>query len=63
VLLRQNAAGQWPLVRKTPLVAPFLIYKMYQFTKTGSGQTYGKLKKRVAFFLGWEGDHGVLCFD
>ena len=26
------------LVRKTPLFAPY-IYKMYQFTKTGSGQT------------------------
>ena len=34
--------------RETPLFAPF-IYNMHHFTKTGSGQTYGKLKKRVAF--------------
>ena len=31
-------------VRKTPLFAPF-IHKMHHLTKTGSGQTLGKLKK------------------
>jgi len=34
-------------VRKTPHFAPF-IHKNYHFTKTGSGQTYGKLKKESA---------------
>jgi hypothetical protein len=32
------------MVRKTHLLAPFLS-KNDHFTKTGSGQTYGKLKK------------------
>jgi hypothetical protein len=34
--------------RETPLFAPF-IYIMHLFTKTGSGQTQGKLKTRMAF--------------
>jgi hypothetical protein len=38
-------------VRKTALVAPFM-YKNEHFTKTGSGQTQGKLQKRVAFCAG-----------
>jgi hypothetical protein len=40
---------------ETPLFAPF-VYQMHHFTKTGSGQTQGKLKKRVAFRIGlpWE---------
>ena len=33
---------------KTVLFAPFLC-KTHHFTKTGSGQTQGKLKKRVPF--------------
>jgi hypothetical protein len=39
---------------KTALFAPF-IYKMHYFTKTGSGQTWGKLKK-VPFSLRWRSD-------
>jgi hypothetical protein len=37
-----------PPVRKTPLFEPF-IYKCDNFTKTGSGQTYGNLKKEWRF--------------
>jgi hypothetical protein len=33
---------------KTALFEPF-IYKMHDFTKTGSGQTLGKLKKSAGF--------------
>jgi hypothetical protein len=33
---------------KTALFAPFM-YKMHYFTKTGSGQTWGKLKKSAVF--------------
>jgi len=36
------------LVRKTPLLAPF-IYKRDHFTKTGSGQTREKLRKEWRF--------------
>jgi hypothetical protein len=35
------------LVRKTPLFAPF-VYKNDHFTKTGSGQTWGKHSKKVS---------------
>ena len=38
--------------------APFL-YKNDDFTKTGSGQTYGKLKKRTVFSSGCQ--HGAAC--
>jgi hypothetical protein len=37
-----------PNGKKTALFAPF-IYKMHYFTKTGSGQTQGKLKKKCRF--------------
>jgi hypothetical protein len=40
--------GLRPKVRKTPLFEPF-IYENEHFTKTGSGQTEGKLKKEVRF--------------
>jgi hypothetical protein len=36
------------VVRKTPLFAPFM-YKNDHFTKTGSGQTKGELKKEWRF--------------
>jgi hypothetical protein len=43
--------GHWPPSgQKTPFFAPF-IYKMHYFTKTGSGQTYGKLKKEWHFYI------------
>jgi hypothetical protein len=35
-------------VRQTPLFAPF-VSKMHDFTRTGSGQTWGKLKKEWRF--------------
>jgi hypothetical protein len=36
-----------------------LIYKKRHFTKTGSGQKYGKGEKRVAFFAGGGVDQGL----
>jgi hypothetical protein len=36
-------------VSKNGLFAMPFIYKMHHFTKTGSGQTQGKLKKRGVF--------------
>jgi hypothetical protein len=44
-------ASSHTMVRKTPLFAPF-IYKSHLFTKTGSGQTLGKLKKEWRFSQG-----------
>jgi hypothetical protein len=44
-------------VRKNAIFAPFL-YKSHLFTKTGSGQTEGKLKKEWRFLIG---RHAALC--
>jgi hypothetical protein len=48
---RQDAERQQQAVRKPPLFAPF-TYKIHLFTKTGSGQTQGKLKKEWRFWQG-----------
>ena len=44
-----RAAGQ---VQENGTFEPFILYKMHYFTKTGSGQTQGKLKND-AVFSGW----------
>jgi hypothetical protein len=62
---RRPAATAWKSTRhaagaKMPLFAPFL-YKMHYFTKTGSGQTQGKLKKRGVFSQNQFTNYSQVC--
>jgi hypothetical protein len=48
-MLAVQTAGT-PFIVKMMIFEPF-IYKNEHFTKTGSGQTWGKLKKSATVFL------------
>jgi hypothetical protein len=54
---------KWPRVtgKKSHLLCHFIL-KNDRFTKTGSGQTWGKLKKRCVFYSdadGWVSQNGL----
>jgi hypothetical protein len=62
---RRPAATAWKSARhaagaKMPLFA-LILYKMHYFTKTGSGQTQGKLKKRGVFSQNQFTNYSQVC--